>query len=64
LRARRGKGLSFIVEVIWEKRVNRFHFFAVEVSRNIVVKLVNYLKRLLVPNIFIAMVVFGNRIAF
>jgi hypothetical protein len=59
-----GKGFSFIVEVIWEKRENHFHFFAVEVPRNIVVKLVNYLKRLLVPNIFIAMVVFGNRIAF
>ena len=63
LRSMRGKGLSLIVEVIWEKRVNHFHFYAVEVSRNIVVKLVKYLRRLLVSNIFMATAKFGNRIA-
>jgi len=52
-----------MVEVIWEKRVKLFHFLAVEVSRNIVIKLVKYLRRLLVSNIFMVMVKFGNRIA-
>jgi len=47
------------VEVIWEKMVNRFHFFKVAFSKYVWMRFANYLKNLLVSNIILAIAKFG-----
>jgi len=57
----RGKLFLFLVEVFWDFGVKRFHFLRVLVSEYIGVRFVNYLKKLLVFNIFLMIVILGMK---